>query len=257
MVFAVSLVASLVFLSLVFVLSRWLGRLDVVDVAWGLAFVVIAVAGFVYADHMVGLNVASLVVLLVVIWGLRLAAHIAKRLKKGHEDPRYTELRQKWRGSEAVNAYFRVFLLQAVLAFVVALPVVLVNRAPEQGLGWLALAGGLIWLVGFVFEAVGDKQLADFVSQAKNQGRVMDKGLWRYTRHPNYFGELTQWWGIFVVALVVPYGWLGFIGPLVLTVLILFISGIPLNEKRQVQKSGWLAYQKRTSVLLPLPPKKG
>ncbi|HET6622336.1 MAG TPA: DUF1295 domain-containing protein, partial [Candidatus Saccharimonadales bacterium] len=169
---------------------------------------------------------------------------------------RYTQLKRSWNGNLALNAYLRIFLVQAVLAWVIALPIVIVNQAEPRPLDWLALVGGLVWLIGFALEAIGDQQLRTFVSDPKHRGKLMDSGLWRYSRHPNYFGELTQWWGIFIIALSTPMGWIGFIGPLTLTILILFISGIPLNEKRQTAKLGWQEYKRRTSSLVPLPPKK-
>ncbi|HET7629739.1 MAG TPA: DUF1295 domain-containing protein, partial [Candidatus Saccharimonadales bacterium] len=138
---------------------------------------------------------------------------------------------------------------------VIVLPVTLINHSNSLDLSGLALAGGLVWLVGLSLESIGDRQLRHFMSNPDNKGKIMNRGLWRYSRHPNYFGELTQWWGIFIIALAAPLGWIGFIGPLVLTLLILFVSGIPLSEKRQAKKPGWSYYKKRTSVLVPLPPK--
>lgn len=256
MILGLSLAAVLVFMSLVFLLSQRLKRLDVVDAAWGPAFVVVGLAGFWLGDQTAGLNVASLVNLLVILWAGRLAYHIIRRLNSHGEDPRYVELKHRWRGRPAVNAYLRVFLVQAGLAWLIALPVSLINRADSLPLGGWALAGGLVWLAGWVIEAVSDRQLSDFVKQPANRGRIMSQGLWRYSRHPNYFGELTQWWGVFIIALAVPVGWLGFIGPLTLTFLILLVSGIPLNESRQAKKPGWKDYRQRTSVLVPLPPRK-
>ncbi|HET8690315.1 MAG TPA: DUF1295 domain-containing protein [Candidatus Saccharimonadales bacterium] len=243
-------------MSLVFLISQKLKRLDVVDAAWGLAFIVVALVSFGLGNQYLGINVASLVNLLVVIWGLRLFSHIVRRLRSHGEDPRYSEVRKNWHGNQVLNAYFKVFCLQAVLAWVIALPVILVNRVGQQDLGGWALAGGLIWLIGLAFEAIGDEQLKNFISDSRNKGKIMDQGLWRYSRHPNYFGELAQWWGIFIITLSVPLGWIGFAGPLILTLLILFVSGIPLNEKRQAKKAGWKDYQRRTSVLIPLQLKK-
>lgn len=256
MVFWGSLIASLVFMSLVFGLSQWLKRLDVVDAAWGVAFIVVSLVGFGLSSQVIGFNLASLVSVLVIVWGLRLFNHIFRRLRASSEDPRYSDIRNSWQSNPALNAYFKIFCLQAVLAWLIALPVLLVSWAGEQPVGWMALVGGLVWLGGLIIESVSDEQLKNFVSDQHHRGQLMRQGLWRYSRHPNYFGELSQWWGIFIIALTAPWGWLGFIGPLTLTFLILFVSGIPLNERRQAQKPGWKEYQRVTSLLIPLPPKK-
>lgn len=115
--------------------------------------------------------------------------------------------------------------------------------------------GLVIWLIGFFFEAVGDAQLSEFLKNPKNKGKIIQTGLWRYTRHPNYFGEVAQWWGIWLITLGIPLGWFGIIGPLTITVLILFVSGVPLLEKKYQGRADFEAYKKQTSVFFPLPPK--
>ena len=113
----------------------------------------------------------------------------------------------------------------------------------------------VIWLIGFSFESIGDRQLREFIRHPANKGRIMDKGLWRYSRHPNYFGEVTQWWGIFIVARSLPESWWTVIGPLTITVLILFVSGVPLLEEQYVGRDDFEEYKNRTSIFFPLPPK--
>jgi steroid 5-alpha reductase family enzyme len=147
-------------------------------------------------------------------------------------------------------------LLQSLLAAVVSLPVLVVNATQPTPLTVLSFVGLIIWAVGFYFEAVGDYQLKQFISHPSNKGKLMTKGVWNYTRHPNYFGEIAQWWGIFVISLAVSgYWWLAIIGPLVITGLLVFVSGVPLTEKHFASKPGWEEYKRRTSKLLPLPPK--
>lgn len=243
-----------VYMTLVFVFSQYLKRLDVVDIAWGGAFIVAAISSLFLG----GKGWLQLIVtLLVVIWGLRLSFYILKRfIRSKNEDPRYGEMRKKWKGSLAVNAYFRIFIVQALLALLVSASVITINLSAETAFSGWAIAGVVIWIAGFLFESIGDSQLRAHLVDPANVGKLMTTGLWRYTRHPNYFGEALQWWGIFAVALSVPFGWLTIVAPLTITILLLFVSGVPLTEKRFEGRPGWSDYKKRTSVFFPLPPRK-
>lgn len=244
----------LVYMSLIFIISRRLKRLDIVDVAWGGAFIVIALSSLILGG---GGGLQYLVSSLVIIWGLRLSFYIFKRFKRSKsEDPRYQEMRKSWRGGEAVNAYVRIFLVQGILALIVSASVIMANLSSETSIGFTAYVGLVVWIAGFLFESIGDSQLRAHLANPINEGKLMTTGLWRYTRHPNYFGEAVQWWGIFVIALSVPYGWASMLGPLTITVLLLSVSGVPLTEKRFEGRPGWDAYKKRTSIFLPPPPKK-
>ena len=252
------LALSLAFMTIVFIVSRFFHRTDIVDVAWGLVFILIAAVSFAYNPYevQIGLNVQTLVTVMVVVWGARLAYSIMGRLRQKPEDKRYVELRKSWKGSEPVNSYLRVFIVQAVLAWIIAIPIYHINFALPQTITTIAWVGLAIWLVGFFFEAVGDRQLKKFLEDPANKGKIMARGLWRYTRHPNYFGEATMWWGIFVIALSVPNGWMAIISPVVITYLLLFVSGVPMTEKAFVGKPGWETYKRRVSMFIPLPPKK-
>jgi len=241
------------FLNLVFLYAYAKKRYDVIDSAWGMTFIVIAVFSFLAG---VQADVAWLSTIFVIVWGLRLSMHIfARFLRSDREDPRYVELRKKWRGSVAVNTYFRIFLVQSVLAFLVSLPVQVINYFAENDWNILIQVGIALWLIGIFFEKVADSQLRDFVADAKNRGKIMNKGLWKYSRHPNYFGEITLWWGMFLVALGATGMWWSIIGPLTISILIIFVSGIPPSERRFEGKKGWKEYKSSTSVLVPLPPK--
>jgi steroid 5-alpha reductase family enzyme len=132
----------------------------------------------------------------------------------------------------------------------------MINTMKGGVLNVLDLLGIIIWIVGFYFESTGDAQLKKFIADPANKGKLMDKGLWHYSRHPNYFGEVTMWWGIFVIALSVPYGIVSIIGPIVITILITKISGIPLVEKSFAGKPGFDEYKRTTSIFFPLPSKK-
>lgn len=249
----------LAFMTVLFVVSRMIKRTDIIDAAWGPAFVVAAVSAFLLNPYelTVGWNVQTVVTTLVIIWAARLSYTIGKRLLKKPEDQRYVNLRKKWRGNEAVNTYVRIFLVQALLAALISSAVIHINLSISALPNVFTYIGVAVWLIGFGFEAIGDLQLKRFLADKKNKGKLMTSGLWAYTRHPNYFGEATMWWGIFVIALSTPYGWLGIVTPVLITYLLLFVSGVPMTEKAFDGKPGWKAYVKRTSKFLPLPPKEG
>jgi steroid 5-alpha reductase family enzyme len=247
-----------VFMSFMFAASRYFKRTDVVDAAWGPAFVVAAGTAFILNkfELTVGANVQTLVTFLVFIWAARLSFTIGMRLLRKSEDQRYIDLRRQWRGNEAFNTFLRIFVVQALLATVIASAVIHTNLSLPAPLGIFAVLGLMVWLIGFFFEAVGDWQLKRHLAEPKNKGKLMTNGLWKYTRHPNYFGEATMWWGIFIIALQTPYGWLGVITPVIITYLLLFVSGVPMTEKAFEGRPGWKAYVKHTSKFLPVPPKK-
>ena len=249
--------AAVVFMSLVFMAARTIKRYDLVDAAWGVCFIVIALTSFfLQPGEKFEFDLQLLVTGLVIIWGGRLSLHILKRIRHTtHEDPRYVELRKTWKGNMTINVFLRIYMVQAVLALLISIPVVHINLFADNGITSLAWTGVAVWLIGFMFEAIGDAQLRNFVAQPKNKGKIMDRGLWRYSRHPNYFGELTQWWGIYLMCLTTPFGWVGIAGPVLISYLIIYVSGIPLNEKRFEGRPGWATYRKRTSALIPLPPR--
>jgi steroid 5-alpha reductase family enzyme len=227
------------------------------DVAWGLGFVLLA--GVTLARRGTPGARAVLATGLVFVWGVRLAVHILSRKKNKGEDFRYAEWRAKWGRWFVLRSYAQVFLLQGLFMLIIAWPVILVNSSPAESaapLGFLALAGLTLWVLGFFFEAVGDAQLIRFKRDPANRGRIMDRGLWRYTRHPNYFGEALMWWGIFLIALEVPYGWVTVVSPVLITFLLVKVSGVPLLEKRYAGRPDFEAYARRTSVFVPWFPKK-
>lgn len=249
------LAAVFVYVTIVFVIALIKKRFDIVDIAWGGAFIVVALSSLALNPNRGGLQLY--VTSLVIIWGVRLAYSIWRRLlRTSAEDPRYTELRSKWRGNVALNAYQRIFLTQGILAIIIASAVIVVNLSDIKTIGWLALVGGVVWLIGFVFEAIGDAQLKQHLSDPRKKGQLMTSGLWQYTRHPNYFGEATQWWGIWIIALSVPLGWVAIVSPLLITYLLLYVSGVPLVEKRFNGRPGWDGYKKRTNRFIPWIPKK-
>jgi len=185
--------------------------------------------------------------------GTRLAWHIYHRNKNKPEDSRYLEWQKTW-NNFYLRSYLQVFLLQGVLLYLISLPVIFINHSATNDFGLLEIIGLFIWGLGFYFESVGDRQLKDFISNPANKGKLMDQGLWRYSRHPNYFGEVTQWWGIFLIALSLPGSFFTVIGPLTINILIIFVSGIPLLEKKYAGRPDFEKYKKKTSIFIPLPP---
>ena len=242
------------YMSLWFVVSLIKKRNDVADVAWGLGFVLMTWLSFFLTDT--SSTRGLLVGILVSIWGLRLAWHIHARNKGKAEDYRYLTWRKEWGQWFYLRSYFQVYLLQGTLLFLVVLPVLMINGSAGTDLSLRNFIGVAVWLCGFYFESVGDAQLAQFIKDPTNKGKLMQSGLWAYTRHPNYFGEVTQWWGIWLLALSAPNGVFGIIGPITITFLILKISGIPLLEKKMRENPEFAAYKKRVSMFFPLPPKK-
>lgn len=254
-VVAASVVAVAILMGATWVLSVVRRDASVVDVVWGLGFVLITVVSVAVGD---GPSPRRLLLMaLVGVWGLRLAVHIGWRNRGHGEDRRYQAMRARRGGWFWLISLITVFLLQGVLMLVVSAPVQLAAAATEPStLGPLAVVGVAVWLVGLVFEAGGDLQLARFKADPANAGGVMDRGLWRYTRHPNYFGDCCVWWGIFLVAAETPAGRWGTIGPIVMTLFLLKVSGVALLERDiGERRPGYARYVERTSAFLPRRPR--
>ena len=189
------------------------------------------------------------------LWGLRLAQHIGRRTISAPEDPRYEALLSKAKGNPDLYALRMVYLLQGVLAFLIAAPI-LVGGFETGRVNAITWVGVAIWFVGVFFESVGDHQLQTFRRNPANKGKVIDVGLWRYTRHPNYFGDACVWWGIFLVAASAWPGVLTIAAPILMTLLLTKGSGARILEKHMSTRAGWDEYAARTSGFFPLPPKK-
>lgn len=251
-VYATLLGATLLYMLGWFAVALVLDRNDVADIAWGIGFVLAAVLSFVLADAE---SVRSiLVTALVTVWAVRLSGHIYLRNRGKGEDPRYRKWRDEWGRWFYLRTLLQVFVLQGLLMLVVVSPAVFVNVFDGGALGVLAVIGGLVWGIGFFFEVVGDWQLKRFMSDPANKGKILQSGLWRYSRHPNYFGEVTQWWGLWLIALAVPYGWISVIGPITITVLILYVSGVPMLEEKMAGNPAFEDYKQRVSKFIPMPP---
>lgn len=253
--FALSIILLLVYMTTIFLFALWLKDNSIVDVAYGVAFVLLAWAGLLVIGS--GHTRQWLLVILVTVWGLRLAGHIFLRKQGEGEDFRYRQWRESWGRTFVWRSFLQIFMLQGAVIFLVALPVQLVINAPGGPLGNLDRIGVLVWLFGFGFEAIGDWQLLQFKKNPDNKGKIIQHGLWRYTRHPNYFGEAVLWWGVFLVALNVPYGLLAIISPLLIDFLLLKVSGIPMLEAKYENNPEFMAYKSRTNAFFPWLPKTG
>ena len=245
-----SLGAVVVLMTITALVSRKVGRVSVVDVTWGLGFVVVAAVAAALGDE----PVRWLLLAMVSVWGLRLGWHIGKR-QLGHpeEDPRYAKMLGDGGFGAAVR---RVFVVQGLAIWFVSLPVQ-VAAVTGTRWTWLVWVGVAVWLVGIVFESVGDAQLSAY-KKDPDRPPVMDRGLWGWTRHPNYFGDSSVWWGIWLVGGLagglLPA--LTIVSPLVMTYFLVFATGARLLESSMMKRPGYPEYAERTSMFFPLPPKK-
>lgn len=254
---AIGLAVVLLGLSGVWIISLFLRDASVVDTCWGLGFVLLA---WLYPWLVGGAGGrARLVAVLVTVWGVRLARHIHRRGRGHGEDPRYAAMRARHGDAFWWRSLFLVFWLQGALLWFIALPILLAARdttatryMPTDG------AGLLLFVVGLAFETVGDRQLRNFKADPANRGRVLDSGLWRYSRHPNYFGDALLWWGLYLLAVATPGGWLTLLSPTLMTVLLIRVSGVALLEEGlRSSKPGYANYMARTSAFVPWFPRTG
>jgi steroid 5-alpha reductase family enzyme len=237
-------------------LSLKLKDASIMDIFWGPGFVLVACLTYFMADGFWGRKL--LVAFLVTLWGLRLALHIAMRNFGKGEDRRYRAWREQYGNRYWWISFFKVFFIQGILLWVISLGVQTVLMAPSPGkFVWLDALGGLVWGAGFLFEAVGDWQLERFKSDPNSKGKVMDRGLWKYTRHPNYFGESLIWWGLFLISLTDISNFWTVISPLVITFLLLKVSGVAMLERDiSNRRPKYQAYIRRTNAFIPWFPKK-
>lgn len=248
--YVTGLVSVLTVAFLTWVISVIKSNVAIVDSVWSLMFILEA---WIY---LLGTSAPSsrglLVATLVSIWGLRLALHITVRSWGHGEDRRYQAIRARNEPGFALKSLYLVFALQAVLAWIISLPL-LGAATGSGGLGFMDVVGAVLWLVGFVFEAGGDWQLSRFKADPANRGKVMDRGLWRWTRHPNYFGDFCVWWGLYAIALSAG-AWWSIPGPLLMSVLLMRVSGVTLLEKDIGERRPQYAdYIRRTNAFFPGP----
>ena len=247
----IGLGAILVVQALLWVLSVRRQDASIADSFWGLGFVLLA---WMYCMLSPALTPRSwLVTALITLWGSRLSQHIVRRSRGKGEDPRYRRMRAAHGHAFWWHSLFTVFWLQGAILWFVALPLLVAVRAPRPAS--LTIVDGLglvLFVIGFGFEVAGDDQLERFKAKPGNCGHVLDSGLWRYTRHPNYFGDATLWWGLYLMAASTPGGWLTLLSPALMTLLLMRVSGVTLLEDGlKASKPGYRAYMERTPAFFP------
>lgn len=243
-------VAVFCYMSVFFIIGTLLKNNGIVDVGWGLGFCMLAIVlMLIPIPHQSNRQLLMLVI--VTLWAVRLSGFLFIRNVGKPEDFRYAQWRKEWGEWVVVRSFFQVYMLQGAFMLVIALPIILVNNSANKPLGIVEYVGLALFAIGFFFEAVGDQQNFNFKKNPANKGKVMQYGLWKYTRHPNYFGESLIWWGIALVACNAQYGYLAFISPIIITLLLLFVSGIPMLEKKYDNNPEYQAYKKRTSAFVP------
>lgn len=246
--------ALLVYMTLLFAISTIVKNNGIADIGYGIGFIVCVLAA-------VGVNSVqswqlALLSSLPFVWGLRLAIRIAYKNIGKPEDFRYRAWRDAWGSTFWIRSFLQIYMLQGLVILLVGLPITLSILFPSPDVHMIYFAVGIcLWVIGFIFEVVGDQQLDAFIHNPLNKGKIMMSGLWRYSRHPNYFGESLMWWGIAVAASSsIAYPMLVWISPILITFLLLKVSGVPLLEKRWEGNPEWEEYKRKTSVFIPLPP---
>lgn len=255
-VFGASAVAIAVLMIGTWVVSIRLRNASIVDIVWGAGFVLVAWVSYALGDGVAGRKM--LLAWMVTLWGGRLAIYLFIRNHGKGEDPRYVAMRKRRGDTFALQSLWVVFGLQGVLMWIVSLPVQVGSVADQPtSLGPVEIVGVILYTVGIYFESTGDFQLSQFKADPANAGQVMDQGLWRYTRHPNYFGDFCVWWGIWIVAAATGVGIYAIVGPIVMTFFLLRVSGVAMLERSITKRRpGYDEYMRKTNAFFPAPPKR-
>ena len=236
-----------------FLLSVYLQDNSIVDIAWGLGFIVIA--GSTLLQSSANLQVI-LCIVAVIAWGMRLSLHIFfRKLAHPGEDFRYAAWRKDWGAYVYLRSFFQIYILQGLLMFCISLPIIATIYYHQTVFQWWHIVGSVVWLVGYMTESIADTQLRQFKKIKTESNRILKTGLWKYSRHPNYFGEAVQWWGFFLLALATPIGIYTIVSPILITFLLVFVSGVPLLEKKYANNTEFQLYKKKTSMFIPWWPK--
>lgn len=239
----------LIYFSLFFIVGTVIRNNSIVDFGWGIGFVLISLFSMWRANYWDFL--ALLTTTLIAFWGLRLFGHIFKRNHGQPEDFRYANWRKAWGKWVIPRSFLQVYMLQGIFMLTIAYPIVWIHESDQRQWTGLATLGLSLWLLGYAFEVIGDAQLKAFKSNPANKGKLMTRGLWRYTRHPNYFGEATLWWGVAFIAYAVTQNLFVFFSPLVITILVRFVSGVPMLEKSMKKREGFEDYAQQTNAFFP------
>lgn len=253
------------YFSIAYIISEKKNNYGYIDIVWGSSFVVsswVAIIVSSLVKQEIPSKAAIITLVCVSIWGIRLSGYLFKRNWNKPEDYRYVKIRDNLSNKKfkKILAYFKIFMTQAVLSILVSTVLIITingNLIANTKLAYIFIGTGLgIWIIGFLFESIGDAQLRSFKADPTNKGKIMNKGLWSITRHPNYFGESVMWLGLSVIGFSVTYGYIGIISFILMTLLIVFVSGVRLLEKAFINRPGFNEYKERVSVFIPWFPKR-
>jgi steroid 5-alpha reductase family enzyme len=243
------LFSVLVFFSLIYILALIKKDYSIVDITWGIGFLVVLVVGQIYLKKT---DPRSIILsLMVLIWALRLSIYLFIRSKGRGEDFRYQKMRTSWGKWANLRAYFQIFILQGIILLIVSSPIILILENSYSPIKESDLFAIVVFIIGLAFESVADFQVMNFKKNPQNKGDILMEGLWKYSRHPNYFGEFLIWWGIFFLSMADGPVFYSLIGPSVITFLLIKVSGVPLLEAKYKGNAEYLSYQKRTNTFFP------
>lgn len=247
------LISVFIFFTLIYIVALIKKDFSIVDITWGIGFLVVLVVGQIFLKKTDSRSI--ILSLMVLIWALRLSTYLFLRSKGRGEDFRYKIMRTNWGEWANIRAYFQVFILQGIILLIVSSPLILILTNSISPLKESDFFGITIFLIGLGFETMADYQVMKFKSSPANKGEILMEGLWKYSRHPNYFGEFLIWWGIFFLSMADGPVFYSLIGPLVLTFLLMKVSGVPMLEKKYKGNAEYLSYQKKTNGFFPWFPK--
>ena len=254
-IIALSAVTVLSFMIFMFILAQLLKNNSIVDIGWGIGFILITL---ILLITKMSVDLKEIILsAMILIWGARLSLHIFIRARGKGEDFRYAQWRKDWGKNAVLYAFIKVFLLQGLIMIFIALPIMVEFSSNNDKLNPFSFIGVLIFVFGLIFESIGDFQMYYFKKNPENKGKIIKSGLWKFTRHPNYFGEAVLWWGIGIFTISSDLWLISFIGPLILNLLLVFVSGVPLLEKKYEGNKEWEDYKKVTPMFVPFFGKKG
>ena len=253
-VFTISGITIFVYMIIIFLIAQRISNNSIVDIGWGLGFVLTTLV-LIFSSSKI---YPSMLILsfMILIWGIRLSFYIFLRNAGKPEDFRYSNWRKEWGNRQPYIAFFKIFMLQGIILYIVAFPILFVFASPQEMPGPSAISGILIFLSGLGFEGLADAQMKRFKSNPENKGKIITTGLWKYSRHPNYFGEASLWWGIGIYAFSFTGKWFCFISPLLITILLRYVSGVPMLEEKYKDREDFRIYCSKTSVFIPFIGKK-
>jgi steroid 5-alpha reductase family enzyme len=251
----ISALSVFIYMLLFYLIAQAIKNNSIVDIGWGPGFMVIVTTLLIITENF---ETAYLITLLIIyIWGFRLFIHIFLRNRGKPEDFRYANWRRDWGKKQPWIAFYKVFMLQGFVMVVVALPFIFSFSETERNLNWLNYTGLVIFVVGFLFESIGDFQLSQFKRNKENAGKIITTGLWKYTRHPNYFGNALVWWGIYFYCFGSGFEYFTIVSPITMSLLLRFGSGVPMLEEKYQNRKDFQEYAKKTPVFIPFIGKKG